>query len=695
MNLLPRSSKEFSSSEYWEQFFRRRGERAFEWYGGYLELCAVLHKYIKPKDKVLVVGCGNSELSERLYDAGCQNLTNIDVSEVVIRQMNERNASRRPNMTYQLMDATKTTFADSHFQAVLDKGTLDAILTDTEAGTLETATKLLTEIGRVLQCGGRYMCVSLAQAHVLEKLVTQFSQGGWMVRIHQLSEGSGKESDSQFPLPVFVFVMTKVKEMPGFPQVLEMMPDDEGGKSLRCGSPSELMDMVKERQRYALIRNRLNQSQSSPEVSLELCDGISGKTRYTFYVVDTPTIRISHTNYFSIFIIPQGRETEWLFGSETGRKQLATSVGFRRLLIVALHRDQEYESLEAIQAELSTKVLELAPQGLPDNQKILFLSAGGDIGTRTVQYRGKSELSGEYVVEDVRGDGTSYFRRLIFLCNQNVVQSEARLLPVNTQIGQKKRRKEKKKQQQKANDKVEPETAHVIDKSYLCCEHHKAMISGLSLLRNPGVTEDQSISVLVVGLGGGSLSLFIHDYFLGAQVEAVEIDPAVLDIASRWFGFCLDDRLKVHLADGLAHINELAKKGKASYNVVMFDVDSKDTSLGMSCPPSAFVEKKFLQNVHKILEDHGVFILNLVCRNPVLKGKVMDTIHEVFPLIYVQKIEDEVNEILFCRPVSGQKRDLSDLRQSARSLEKQIKRPDMLWDETFVLADMFKSVQII
>ncbi|XP_073449331.1 eEF1A lysine and N-terminal methyltransferase [Aquarana catesbeiana] len=691
MNLLPKSSKEFSSSEYWEQFFRRRGERAFEWYGGYLELCGVLHKYIKPKDKVLVVGCGNSELSERLYDAGCQNLSNIDVSEVVIRQMNERNAKKRPLMTYQLMDATQTTFPDSHFQAVLDKGTLDAILPDTEEKTLETATKLLIEIGRVLQFGGRYLCVSLAQGHVLDKLVNQFSQGGWMVRVHQVSEGSSNESGSQFPLPVFVFVMTKVRQMPGFPQVLEMMAEKEGAKPLRCSSPDELMAAVKERQQYALIRNRLNQNQSSQEVSLDLCDGDSGRTRYTFHVVDSPTVRLSHANHFAVFIIPQGRETEWLFGSEPGRTQLAGSVGFRRLIIVALHRDQHYESMEAIQSELTAKVLELAPSGLPDNHQIPFLSAGGDIGTRTVQYRGQSELSGEYVVEDARGDGTSYFRRLIFLSNQNVVQSEARLLPSATQRGQKK----KKKKKPQPGDKGESQSSLIIDKSYLCCEHHKVMISGLALLRNPGVLPDHHISVLVVGLGGGSLSLFIHDYFLGSHVEAVEIDPSVLDVATSWFGFTQDERMKVHLADGLVHINNLADKDKAAYDVVMFDVDSKDTSLGMSCPPPAFVEKIFLQNVHKLLKNNGVFILNLVCRDAVLKRQVMSVIQEVFPLIYALMIEDEVNEILFCCPNPELKISLTELMESAKNLEKELKRPGVLWDETYILSEMFKSIQIV
>ncbi|XP_063283424.1 eEF1A lysine and N-terminal methyltransferase [Pelobates fuscus] len=694
MNLLPKSSKEFASTEYWEQFFRKRGERAFEWYGGYLDLCGVLHKYIKPKDKVLVVGCGNSELSERLYDAGCKNLTNIDVSEVVIRQMSERNASKRPLMTFQLMDATQTTFSDSHFQAVLDKGTLDAILTDTEERTLKIASDMLSEISRLLQIGGRYLCVSLAQAHVLEKLVKHFSEGGWMVRVHQVLEGNSPESGSKFPMPVFVFLMTKVRQIPGFPQVFEMMSDEEGGKPVRWSSPEELMEAVKERQRYALLRNKLQQNQSSQEVSLDLCDGDTGKSRYTFYIVDCPIIKLSHSNHFAIFIIPQGRETEWLFGSEPGRRQLAGSVGFRRLIIVALHRDQQYDGMQAIQAELSAKVLELAPAGLPDNQQVPFLSTGADIGNRIVQHRGKSELSGEFVIEDVRGDGTDYFRRLIFLSNQNVVQSEVRLLPGNTNSGQKKKKKKDKKNGPKPFDESTL-TSPVIDKGYLCCEHHKAMISGLALLCKNGRLPENPISVLVIGLGGGSLSLFIHDYIGNSQVEAVEIDPSVLDVACQWFGFSQDERMIVHLGDGFVCINDLAKQGNTLYDVVMFDVDSKDTSVGMSCPPPAFVEKDFLINVHKILKPDGIFVLNLVCRDSALNESVIKVLRDVFPLIYKQKIEDEVNEILFCCSVSEKSMCPLGLIESAKNLEKQLKKTGLLWDKTYDLAEMLKNVKII
>ena len=40
-------------------------------------------------------------------------------------------------------------------------------------------------------------------------------------------------------------------------------------------------------------------------------------------------------------------------------------------------------------------------------------------------------------------------------------------------------------------------------------------------------------------------------------------------------------------------------------DVVVLDVDSKDPSVGMSCPPQAFIQPQFLQDVNKILTPQG------------------------------------------------------------------------------------------
>ena len=56
--------------------------------------------------KILVLGCGNAEFSEDLYDDGFHNVTNVDLSSVVIHQMKERNEERRPRMQFIVMDIT-------------------------------------------------------------------------------------------------------------------------------------------------------------------------------------------------------------------------------------------------------------------------------------------------------------------------------------------------------------------------------------------------------------------------------------------------------------------------------------------------------------------------------------------------------------------------------------------------------------
>lgn len=561
MNLLPRSTKEFGSVDYWEKFFQQRGKRTFEWYGNYLELCGLLHKYIKLKEKVLVVGCGNSELSEQLYDVGYQDLVNIDISEVVIRQMQERNATHRPHLRFLQMDMTRMDFPDAAFQVVLDKGTLDAVLPDEEEETARRVDQMLAEVGRVLQVGGRYLCISLAQAHVLKKAVGHFSREGWMVRVHQVTAGqaAGCGVASRFPLPVFAFIMTKLRPVAGPSQPVFELCTQEQGRPLRLNSAELLAEAVRERQRYTWLCSQLRRQAGLGTVSLDLCDGDSGEPRYTLHVVDSPTGKAARDSHFAIFIIPQGRETEWLFGTEEGWKQLAVSACFRRLVVVALHRGQSYKGMEGIQAELSARVLELAPAGMPAHYQVPFLSVGGDIGVRTIRHQDHSPLSGDYVVEDVQGDNGHYFRRLIFLSSRNVVQSEARLVQDVAHGDQKKRKKQRKKN--RATDPPEEPPAapgQCVDKSYLCCEHHKAMVAGLALLRSSEVLLEMPLAVLVVGLGGGSLPLFIHDHFPESCVDAVELDPSMLVVAAQWFGFSPSDRLQVHIADGLDHIAGLA-----------------------------------------------------------------------------------------------------------------------------------------
>jgi len=74
-------------------------------YSDFIDLASILCKYIKPRDEVLMIGCGNSTLSSDLYDTGIEHITNIDLSDKVIKQMKKQNEKRRVNMKWLQMDA--------------------------------------------------------------------------------------------------------------------------------------------------------------------------------------------------------------------------------------------------------------------------------------------------------------------------------------------------------------------------------------------------------------------------------------------------------------------------------------------------------------------------------------------------------------------------------------------------------------
>ncbi|XP_036066913.1 eEF1A lysine and N-terminal methyltransferase isoform X1 [Oryzias melastigma] len=645
MSLLPRTAEEFSSAEYWDRFFKRRGENAFEWYGDYNKLCGILHKYIKVQDKVLVIGCGNSELSEQLYDVGYKHLTNIDISETVVTHMNQRNAARRPGLSFHQVDATQTLYKDASFQVSLDKGTLDAMASE-EGGDL--ASRMLHEVSRVLSIGGRYICVTLAQEHVISLAVEHFVHMGWAVRLHCIQEERGTEEEDSFALPVFVLVCIKFRQPLATP-ILELCIGDSGAP-VRQEQVCELLSAVREHQAYSVLRKRLRTSfNPSANLSLTLCQANSGLPRYTLTVQDSPPGgKIPRSNQFAIFIVPRGSETAWLYSSPEGRGQLAASANFRRLVIVAMHRNQEYTDMQAVQAELSPVVMDLAPPGMPANHQVPFLTVGGDLGWREEVFRGRSQLSGEYCVENVRGDDGEPYRRLVFLSNNALVQSESRLLSSGSAYGPASRQKKSKKRA-KASAAAAPSSASLsVDSGFLCCAHHQVMVAALALLQE-GMQHgtDASVSVLLVGLGGGGLPQFLRDFLPGVSVEVVELDPVMLEVAKEWFGFRPDSRLTVTVGDGLEHICALEKGGRL-FDAIMLDVDNKDGSLGMSCPPAAFVETPFLQKIHNLLTSRGLFILNLVCRDPNLRKNVLEGVSSVFPTVFSQKIDQEVNEVLLC-----------------------------------------------
>eukprot|EP00005_Dracoamoeba_jomungandri_P001484 CAMPEP_0174257526 /NCGR_PEP_ID=MMETSP0439-20130205/6644_1 /TAXON_ID=0 /ORGANISM="Stereomyxa ramosa, Strain Chinc5" /LENGTH=133 /DNA_ID=CAMNT_0015340635 /DNA_START=23 /DNA_END=424 /DNA_ORIENTATION=- len=110
---------------YWDERYSKNRE-PFDWYQNYQPLKEILTKYIpQSKEPILIVGCGNSRLTEEMVDDGYKpSIVSVDISPVAIEIMR----SRCPDLDWRVGDITTFEMEENSYWGVIDKGTLDTLL---------------------------------------------------------------------------------------------------------------------------------------------------------------------------------------------------------------------------------------------------------------------------------------------------------------------------------------------------------------------------------------------------------------------------------------------------------------------------------------------------------------------------------------------------------------------------------------
>ncbi len=68
------------------------------------------------------------------------------------------------------------------------------------------------------------------------------------------------------------------------------------------------------------------------------------------------------------------------------------------------------------------------------------------------------------------------------------------------------------------------------DPDHVELRYARSMTAGLAFVEEPS-------RVLIVGLGGGTIPMFLHQHYPRTQINVVDIDPAVIETAKAYFGF--------------------------------------------------------------------------------------------------------------------------------------------------------------
>eukprot|EP00746_Dinoflagellata_sp_MGD_P133785 gnl/MRDRNA2_/MRDRNA2_67539_c0_seq1.p1 gnl/MRDRNA2_/MRDRNA2_67539_c0~~gnl/MRDRNA2_/MRDRNA2_67539_c0_seq1.p1 ORF type:complete len:362 (-),score=43.03 gnl/MRDRNA2_/MRDRNA2_67539_c0_seq1:106-1158(-) len=164
-----RANRFYEPTDYWDATYQNNIVPC-ETLRGFKDLQCILNNITDGNTdiSILHVGCGNSLLTESIYDHGFHNIVNVDKSPVVINQMRKRNTGLRPAMQWLVGDALRMKLADRQFGLVIDKAVLDDLESQVERSDSRYARgsapcTFLEEVTRVLKDDGVYLCVSASE----------------------------------------------------------------------------------------------------------------------------------------------------------------------------------------------------------------------------------------------------------------------------------------------------------------------------------------------------------------------------------------------------------------------------------------------------------------------------------------------------------------------------------------------------
>jgi len=130
----------------------------------------------------------------------------------------------------------------------------------------------------------------------------------------------------------------------------------------------------------------------------------------------------------------------------------------------------------------------------------------------------------------------------------------------------------------------------------LVFEYTRMMLGALYLKPDPH-------SILIIGLGGGTLPRTLERLLPNADIDVVEIDPAVVAVAQQYFGFRPDEHVHLTVQDGRAYVRQALRTSKR-YELIMLDAYEHQYI------PEHMLTREFLSEVRALLQPDGIVAAN-------------------------------------------------------------------------------------
>ena len=143
---------------------------------------------------------------------------------------------------------------------------------------------------------------------------------------------------------------------------------------------------------------------------------------------------------------------------------------------------------------------------------------------------------------------------------------------------------------------------------------------------------------LMLGGAGYSYPKEFLTRFPQAEIDVVEIDPALTELARQYFRLVDDPRMKIHHEDGRTFLNRSKEK---------YDVIYGDAFKSLYAIPFQLATEEAVQKMYDNLADGGVVLANLIGTVEGIRGQFVRaeyaTFKAVFPQVYLFPVESSTD----------------------------------------------------
>jgi spermidine synthase len=158
--------------------------------------------------------------------------------------------------------------------------------------------------------------------------------------------------------------------------------------------------------------------------------------------------------------------------------------------------------------------------------------------------------------------------------------------------------------------------------------------------------------ILMIGMGGGTIATALRKILPEANIDIVEINPIIPQVAEDYFMFKNDPQIKVIIEDGF----DFVMKSQDKYDVIIVD------AFANTKVPPKFLTEEFLGSAKRILSDDCVIAFNSIMNTD--NDLLEKAFYKVFKKLY--NITNDSNRVI----IAGKTISLEEIKRNAELLRK-------------------------